>query len=110
MWRKILHFVAIPPTTINFISKINKLIKVLTLSGVNPILCCCGLINAPQFAYIKLEALLSIKDARALLGNRIMGPKSDIEPKTTEIFVYRRFDNILYWRGDTRRLLVALIS
>ena len=92
MWRKILHFVAIPPTTINFISKINKLI------------------NAPQFAYIKLEALLSIKDARALLGNRIMGPKSDIEPKTTEIFVYRRFDNILYWRGDTRRLLVALIS
>ena len=92
MWRKILHFVAIPPTTINFISKINKLI------------------NGPQFAYIKLEALLSIKDARALLGNRIMGPKSDIEPKTTEIFVYRRFDNILYWRGDTRRLLVALIS
>ena len=92
MWRKNLHFVAIPPTTINFISKINKLI------------------NGPQFAYIKLEALLSIMDARALLGNRIMGPKSDIEPETTDIFVYRRFDNILYWRGDTRRLLVALIS
>jgi len=61
VWRKILHFVAIPPTTVNFISKINKLI------------------NGPQFAYIELEALLSIMDARALLANRIKEPKIDIQ-------------------------------